>query len=1245
MPPNLGRSSNENFSGIQKCSRSFPRVNLARMAHLSTKREVDHVQNLEIFDMFPNQLFLGWISTLTVVLLLGSWLLEPNGRTYDIIDVRKPVLFFHCDSSDMDEDNDDNDGAHDDTLCKDEYRFKDQVASIPKLDILISSEDGSRKLDDPSTTPLNTAKLRVGKRNIQSFQTASFQLHPPPKLKHQRHAIIRKNTANVCPFRCFSCSRNFKSFHTLLQHRRAFTHILMKKLKRLRKSRAQTNLKRRKPQHDSLSSQHHYKDDLNVGVLRPLKSRQRNIVRTNIKRENSSEDEISKSENNDEDWDCSNFTGDSSDTSSSSSCSDDDDVDFKLISDCSESETRVKIEVTPAPAPTANTSNVDITMKRHACNIDSCTECFSVKEELEIHKKFHGSFPCALCDTVEDYAPNLVLHESEHMKKKKTETNPEENAGTSRKKMKKVTRYCARCNYSTGDKRRFINHYLVTHLNLPTQMRCSICKGLSVSSDKETLLIHMKECHETRSHPVKKEKNHHCDRTSCNMSFTTESKLIAHQRLHGSFSCKNNNCSFVADFGPALALHELTHKQPKIDKNERHICPRCNVQTRSRNSYVSHFLWIHLRLRPGVGLCSICKVPLMSAGRAHHFFSHHDKRRAIRKVVSKCKLCPAYFLRQEQLLKHLKMMHDTCQEVLSSDEEELIEGPSHPIKCVTCGKCFEHQNSLQKHHKICLLKPIKLEKKTFACEQGTCQKRFKYEEELEIHKKHHGKFTCQFCDVVKTYLPNLALHERVHAKTEVTQDKKIFHCVRCGFEKNYKDAYINHYLEKHFKLPIQLVMCPICKVMLPQRSYPGHRKTFLHDKKEGDTKCKLVRKYKKRAARSPSKKAVSKTQRSKRMYCGAPPDCRKSFESGSDLENHRKLHGKFTCSICSMEETYAPNLALHEATHLSDSFVENSRPAEQSYKCSRCPFTISSKRPVYINHFLEKHLNLPSESVTCQNCGDKFSFYNGDLRKHMRKKHDTKAMGENDIARCDQCPAFFSQQKWLFHHKRKVHFVEDTTTCCDCGKKFSHPAALRSHRIKKHKKKEADFLFRCDAPGCERRFERELDLGWHKLNVHENKSRDLYNPSVCHECGKVCPTQPSFSWHMRRFHASITAPPTKKERKRYVCEECGKVFQAQVILDYHKLYHSGPASWKYGCIFCEKKCATKDKLIDHIRIHTKEKPYSCEYCGEEYAHGHNLRNHKNSKHNANDVPRKRTWVNGYVSKKGQKLPPRSNLIK
>ncbi|CAL8130016.1 unnamed protein product [Orchesella dallaii] len=585
--------------------------------------------------------------------------------------------------------------------------------------------------------------------------------------------------------------------------------------------------------------------------------------------------------------------------------------------------------------------------------------------------------------------------------------------------------------------------------------------------------------------------------------------------------------------------------------------------------------------------------------------------------------------------------------------------------CSNCAKNFSNASARTRHEKICQpsldpsctaatgAAPVKKEKKYY-CDRSSCNYRFESEPQLLAHQRLHGSFACKNCSVVEDFAPALAIHELTHQRKESNaedyDENERHFCPRCNAQTRSQKKYISHFVWHHLKLRSGTDLCSICKVPLLSTVSKGDHFSSHHDKKRVDTNavknCKHCPAYFLKTSQlqrhlnmfhdgiqdahnpetSSSTKVASSSTLQKQFYCDVNPDCRRNFESENDLENHRKLHGKFACSMCPVVTSYAPKLAFHEASHFSNSLDKNSHEFERrhSFMCSRCPSTILGMHK-YTTHFLTTHLNLPSDSFTCQNCGDKFPA-KAELRIHVNKTHDTKGMREEDISKCDQCPAFFSQPDFLYRHKKRIHFVEANTTCVDCGRKYMNSTTLRMHRIKAHKKNVADYPFPCDIYDCEKRFENEVELFRHKKRAHREKGKGKDNSSV----GEKCLTKTGIIRN-NRLHK-------KKDPKRYVCEECGKVFKAQIKLEIHQFSHSGPESWKYSCIFCDKKSATEQAHMEHIKAHTDEKPYICEICGEEYAHGRNLRDHKNKKHNANELPRTRRVVNDRVSRKGQKLP-------
>ncbi|CAL8112088.1 unnamed protein product [Orchesella dallaii] len=398
-------------------------------------------------------------------------------------------------------------------------------------------------------------------------------------------------------------------------------------------------------------------------------------------------------------------------------------------------------------------------------------------------------------------------------------------------------------------------------------------------------------------------------------------------------------------------------------------------------------------------------------------------------------------------------------------------------------------------------------------------------------------------------------------------------------------------------------------------------------------------------------KRVSSTRLDLKYNCDFA-GCRLKFHNQEDLEQHKQQHGTFPCSLCDFVETYAPKLALHELTHegsllavternnsirrirINKKYPSKNRRTFPDLNCARCTFSTANKG-VYVMHHLEQHLGVPFKIVSCPICkhktNDPYS-----LQRHTKEFHNIEGMAPDEVSRCEKCPAYFGKYLQLISHNAKIH-GDDHFKCVDCGKRFKNQYCLTEHRVRKHKKNVADFQFFCDVEGCSgvRRFETKRHLEWHKIATHSGGYDD--HALICSKCGKKFLSVGAVKNHMRVHDENREERiKIKQSEKKCVCDECGKAFKNNNVLAVHKLVHSGPSSWKYSCPVCEKKCISEDKLYDHLRTHTNEKPYFCQFCEEEYAHGHNLRNHMNKQHNANVIARKYDATK-LESRKGKKL--------
>lgn len=91
-------------------------------------------------------------------------------------------------------------------------------------------------------------------------------------------------------------------------------------------------------------------------------------------------------------------------------------------------------------------------------------------------------------------------------------------------------------------------------------------------------------------------------------------------------------------------------------------------------------------------------------------------------------------------------------------------------------------------------------------------------------------------------------------------------------------------------------------------------------------------------------------------------------------------------------------------------------------------------------------------------------------------------------------------------------------------------------------------------------------------------------------------------------------PKGRKKRKRpaelppFECRTCKKTFESREDLHNHRRNVKHPELRNSHCSIC-KKSFTKSKLDQHMRSHTKEKPYKCKMCPQRFSIGSNLTRH------------------------------------
>lgn len=176
-------------------------------------------------------------------------------------------------------------------------------------------------------------------------------------------------------------------------------------------------------------------------------------------------------------------------------------------------------------------------------------------------------------------------------------------------------------------------------------------------------------------------------------------------------------------------------------------------------------------------------------------------------------------------------------------------------------------------------------------------------------------------------------------------------------------------------------------------------------------------------------------------------------------------------------------------------------------------------------------------------------------------------------------------------------------------------------------KSDSQKTFTC--PHCDKKFKRRTTLNAH-IAVHTN-----IRPYVCDICQKSYAIKCMLTNHKKvhtdcnkcKYCPSTFSTPSKLERhlrthtkdRPFMCDfkNCGKSFSDKRNLDGHKALHSD--EFNFNCHDCGKKFKTKNQLKQHGKSHGTSTPYICEICSKAYKYKSTLIFHL-KKHNGYSCP-------------------------